>query len=688
MKLRAKTLLFTGTLFVILILAIFTMSQILFSNTFNVHEKQYTALEVRDVNYTLNNEIYNLKKTNIDWAEWDDAYSFVSGNNPDFASSSLLPETFTRLNLNLILFLDNDNRLVYGKAFDLERNQEINIPSGFYQNFTSSNIVTSSNDSEGQSGIIITQLGPMMVSSHPILTSSSTGPSQGTLIMGRLLNKAELARLSKLTNSSISVENYNNKNLPSDFQTARNALNNNNPIFVQALGPDDIAGYTYYNDIDGNPALILRSEIPRIIYQDYQSSIIYLILSLILMGLLFGVLTLYHLDKNLLNRLEKIVSGVVYIGKSEDLSKRVYDEGEDELSNLGKSVNTMLDSLETSKHQLKESEKRYRNIFENTGTLMIILDENLRVYLANKEFKNVFGYSDEDLKRDLKWDQLFTNQEEDLIVKYHEKLINKEELGPAPETCQLKYEDPSGNVRYFLATFKQIPGTFRILVSLIDVSDRKKAEDEIKASLKEKEALLREIHHRVKNNMQIISSLISLQTSEISDENMVKLYQETENRIHSMALVHENLYQSHDLSHINLSNYIENLVDDLVYSYEKDTFNIESVVEIPKIEVNLETAIPLGLIINELVSNSLKHAFTHGKGKIMVKILIEPSDNLILTVSDNGVGLPGDIDSIESLGLRLVKMLVKQLDGTLTIENKTGTKFKIKFKELDYNKRI
>lgn len=689
MKLRIKTLMLIGILFMTLILVLFVISQTIFLNTFNEHEKQYTSLEVTDVNYTLNNEISNLKKINMDWAEWDDTYSFVGGDYPGFVENNVLPETFERLNVNLILFLDKDRQIVYGKAVNLEENKEISFPSNLNRTLSSDDPLIGSNSSEGTAGIIITQYGPMIISSQPILTSSGDGPAQGTLIMGRFLGQTELNRLSNITNSSVSLEDYNDSNMPPDFQKARFSLTTTNPIFVQALGPNSIAGYISLNDIYGNPALILKTEIPRVIYQDYQGSIIYLIVSLILLGLLFGVLTLYYLDKNILNRLEKIVSGVVKIGETDDLSKRVYAEGDDELANLGRSINETFDSLEKSEYKLRESEERYRNIFENTGTSMLILDEDLNVFLVNKEFENVFGFFEKKLEAKMNWIDLIAYPDNDKIWNYHNKILNERKISKIPETYELELKNKRGEIGDFLATFNNIPNTERILVSLIDISDRKKAENEIKSSLKEKETLLREIHHRVKNNMQIISSLISLQSAEVSDEKLVSLYKETENRIHSMALVHENLYQSHDLSHIGLSQYVQNLVEDLIYSYGVSNA-IETEIEVPPIEVNLETAIPLGLIINEMVSNSIKHAFPDKKGKIMVKLEIDSDENLILMVSDDGVGLPkdSDIDSIKKFGLKLIQALIQQLDGKLTFESKNGTTFCIKFKELEYGKRF
>ena len=248
----------------------------------------------------------------------------------------------------------------------------------------------------------------------------------------------------------------------------------------------------------------------------------------------------------------------------------------------------------------------------------------------------------------------------------------------------------NGELRNFIATYDFIPGTMKSLISLIDITDRKRAEGLLKTSLKEKELLLREIHHRVKNSLQIISSLLSLQSAEIDNEEIIELYKESENRIHTIALVHENLYRSTDISHINFKNYIEILIEDIMQSYHVDRTRIITVLEVDDYELSIETAIPAGLIINELVSNSIKHAFKEGEhGKISI-VLERDVDHYSLTVKDSGRGLSDEVnyDNPVSLGLKLVNALVNQLDGELEVEIDSGTIFKIKFIELEYRDRF
>jgi len=208
----------------------------------------------------------------------------------------------------------------------------------------------------------------------------------------------------------------------------------------------------------------------------------------------------------------------------------------------------------------------------------------------------------------------------------------------------------------------------------------KNKQRKLEQSLQEKKVLLKEIHHRVKNNMQIISSLLSLQRGCVEGDETINVLRDSQGRVRSMAMIHENLYQSPTLSNINFKNYIKELVKVILISY--GCRDIEIMLEVENIRLDIDTAIPCGLIINELVTNSVKYAFPQGKGVINIK-LKSFQDELELIIADNGIGLPLDFDynKINTLGLQLVDSLVKQLNGQITIESNLGSEFKMKFKE-------
>jgi two-component sensor histidine kinase len=222
----------------------------------------------------------------------------------------------------------------------------------------------------------------------------------------------------------------------------------------------------------------------------------------------------------------------------------------------------------------------------------------------------------------------------------------------------------------------------RAIEYYVDITARKEIEDSLKTSINEKEALLKEVHHRVKNNLQIISSLLNLQARQITDKHYHDIFKENQNRIKSMVLVHEKLYQSKNLASIDPDNYIKSLVTYLFHAYGVSTENVALITDIKTEKINADTAIPYGIIINELVSNCLKHAFPPpqgGKPEIKIRIFTDKTNTTHLTVKDNGKGIPEqtDLENAGTLGLQLVNALVQQLGGTMKCSRNNGTTFDI-----------
>ena len=222
-----------------------------------------------------------------------------------------------------------------------------------------------------------------------------------------------------------------------------------------------------------------------------------------------------------------------------------------------------------------------------------------------------------------------------------------------------------------------------VLISYIDISERKLAEERIMASLREKEILLKEIHHRVKNNLQVVSSMLHLQTSYVHDEADRELFIESENRVKSMALVHEKLYQSGDLAKINFLQYVDDLVNSLISSYSLSPERVKIKVVVPDISMSIDKAVPCALILNELISNVFKHAFeTSSEGEALVSLTVAPDKHITLVVRDNGSGFPEgfSIEKATSLGLQLVQALAGQLKASIRVTNQNGACFELRWK--------
>ena len=323
---------------------------------------------------------------------------------------------------------------------------------------------------------------------------------------------------------------------------------------------------------------------------------------------------------------------------------------------------------------LRESQMRFRTLAEATAEGILIQDQGLIVD-ANQAFAKIFGYELEAVVGLSV--ATFLTPESSALADSHIQMNDEaafELTGVRRDGTVLPLE-----VRCRKSTYQ---GRNVRISAIRDITALKRSEEHIRASLQEKEVLLKEIHHRVKNNLQIISSLLNLQSQNLEDQAVLSIFRESQNRIESMALIHEKLYQSEDMARINASEYIYDLVSNLFYTYEVNTDAIALKLNADEIWLGLDTAIPCGLIINELVLNALKHGFPEGRtGEVCIHFGIKNSRSLMLSVSDNGIGLPKDLDyrNTDSLGLQLVNALTHQIEGIITINNDKGIQFEIVF---------
>jgi len=267
----------------------------------------------------------------------------------------------------------------------------------------------------------------------------------------------------------------------------------------------------------------------------------------------------------------------------------------------------------------------------------------------------------------------------DFILDHFKKNITE-----VPEPSECRIVTKSGDIKWIRSSGRPIFLNDKFLGVqgvMSDITDQKRTEAKIKASLREKESMMREIHHRVKNNLQIVSSLLRLQSRSIKSQTLKDTFEIAQNRIKSMALIHEVLYLSESLDRINFSEYIKRITNHLFTMFSRNAKKIQLELDVGEFYLDIDKAIPCGLIINELVSNAFKHAFPDGEsGKIHVK-LDNKLDRYTIVVKDNGIGIPDDVDigNTKTLGLQLVNDLVNQIDGSYEIQSDGGTVFKIAF---------
>ncbi len=388
---------------------------------------------------------------------------------------------------------------------------------------------------------------------------------------------------------------------------------------------------------------------------------------------------------------------IVEYGKAEEIEEKYIKDGEesfiktikipvkDEEGNIigVQGIFWDITGRKRAEEALRASEEKYRVVFETTGTAIVIVENDI-ISMVNTEFEKLSGYAKEEVEGKKSWRDFIIKEDLNRIERYYS--MYKISPSAVPDTYEVKARDRFGNIKDIFMRIALIPNTNKMVVSLLDVTEHKKAEENLRISFKEKEILLREVHHRTKNNLQVILSLLDLQSLTIGDKKMLGGIKDIQNRIRSISLVHEKLYQSKDLSNVNLKDYIKELANALLKSYEGSKHRISLILDIDNIFISLDTITTCGLIINELLSNSLKYAFPNNrKGKIKLSLHSKGDNEIELCISDNGIGLPEGLDfrNTRSLGLKLVQWLAEdQLEGKVILKRENGTEFLIKFKEL------
>ena len=334
--------------------------------------------------------------------------------------------------------------------------------------------------------------------------------------------------------------------------------------------------------------------------------------------------------------------------------------------------------------ELRKNEELYSKLVSTLPDIIVITDIEGNIQFVNNVGVRISGNPTAD---DLKGKSIFS-------------FIAPEDRARAVENARLRFEKtlPPAEYMFIDKDGHSFPfevngdvlhdpnGTpYGLVFACRDLTERKQTEAALRATLREKEVLFKELHHRVKNNMQVISSLLNHQARMIKDPDVLEMFQESQGRIRSMALVHEKIYRSQDLSSIDFADYIHGLVVQLFRSHQTRTGLIEFKPELEKILLNVSTAIPLGLIINELVMNVLKHAYPDGrKGELRIQLKRGEGENFALVVKDTGIGFPENLDfrKTETLGMQIVTMLVQQIGGTIALKKDGGTEFRIVFSEL------
>ncbi len=325
---------------------------------------------------------------------------------------------------------------------------------------------------------------------------------------------------------------------------------------------------------------------------------------------------------------------------------------------------------------LRESEERFRVIYESSPVGILSVDNRGKVIRSNRAFERIIGYREDELVR-MTFNEFTYPDDREIGMDALKNMI-----AGVSESARMekRYVRKDGSILWASLTVSAIRDSQGALLSTVsiveDITERKRAEELIVASLREKEILLKEVHHRVKNNLQVISSLLSLQADRLKDDQLKPILAESQGRVRAMALVHEKLYRSENLSKINFGDYLNTMTDDLYRSHGKTGVTIAMAME--PILLQIDLAIPCGLIVNELVTNALKHAFPDGRqGTVTVSLRRVGDASAELRVQDDGIGFPFEeaLNQKATMGMMLIDALAEQISGTVRIEKKNGTTF-------------
>ena len=378
----------------------------IFRDSYLKLERENLESDVNRVTNALSVTTNKLANDAQDWASWDDTYKFAQiGNtaygNEEYINNNFADDIFENKELNLIVILDKNGNIVYGKGYDLQNHQEIPIPQERYPYLSSRSLLSTSESSAGPSGIVLLADTPLLVSSQPILTSMFQGPSSGTLIFGIFMDSSFISELSQTTQTNINIWQENSTLIPDDIRKARDTLSLEGTYFTQPLNSNYAAGYTMIDDIFGKPAIILKATSSRDIYKQGQITVFFLLLTTAFGSILFSLLFVFIMRKTILKRLDALAYGVSVIGSTGDVSRLIslpppLWKGRDELSDLADNINNMVDKIKETGTKLTYQKYLFERLLLYSPAIILAVDENVNITLVNKAFCTLFDVREED----------------------------------------------------------------------------------------------------------------------------------------------------------------------------------------------------------------------------------------------------------------------------------------------------
>ncbi len=643
MKIHRKTGIVLAVTFLLVVAAVFIASRTILLDSYVKLDEESVHADVQRLNSAVENELSQMKTSSRDWSSWDDTYEFITNRDEDYITANLVDESFLNFSLNLMVFVNSSGEVVYSKAYDLQNEEEVAMPDSFQQHLYPADtaLLHLTDPSSTVTGILLLPEGPMLVSSNPILTSADQGPIRGALIWGRYLDETVIDALAAQTLLSLDIITFADGESLTNFPEIQQPLLEDT-IFVSPLSSESISGYSMMRDIYGEPALILKVDESRTIYQQGLTTVNYFLLLVVAVSLLFSALTYILIDKLILSRLSRLSAMVSDVGKKKGFSARLNLPGNDELSDLAAVMNNTFGELATYHQALADSEQKYSTLVERSTDGIIVIQDDLLKF-ANQKAAEITGFSVEEATG--KPFLTFISPEYRALAadSYKRRMAGEE----APSLYEIEVSSKGGRkiMMEVNANAIQYEGKPADLVILRDVTERKEREERL--MMTDRLASIGELAsgtaHELNNPLaSVIGFSQLLMKRDVPDD-----IKEDLGLIHSEAqrcanIVKNLLTFARKHTPIKQLSNVNNIIEDvlLLRAYEHKVNNIE--VErrfAPNLpEIMVDSFQMQQVFLNIIINAEYFMAQTHNKGRLT--ITTEELDNVIrISFADDGPGI-------------------------------------------------
>lgn len=682
-------MLIVGISGVLLTFALYYILSNIFLKSFQKLEYDYAESEMLSILDSFSGVLDELKGKSADWGVRDDSYNFVQSKDPKFIKSNLTDNTFLDLRLNHIALLNKKGELVYRHAHDLNLSKEVEFPKKLENLLQpgSSLLEHHGNLDSIHTGVVLLPEGILLIVTRPLVSSSKKGPIHGTLMFGRYLKETQLQQFSRLTQHVLTLQRLDDPNLPEDFKKADIYISSHQPIYVQILSPQVIAGYCEVNDIFGRPALIIRMDQPRAIYQQGLLTLRYLVLSLILAGVVFVVVGLFLLERFILAKLEVLNDEVLEIAKGGNFSGRVSLKGTDELAGFAKTLNAALEQLEQSQIEIKNSEEWFRILFEYAPDIIYLNDAEGMFIDANLKAQQLLHLPKDKIVGKSVVSLHLMNP--DFLLQLKEDKIQKN-VPLAREFIFLSSVDSQPvilEIQVFAITFK---GRSLVLNIARDITERKSLE-------KMKEEFLFTVSHELRTPLAISHAFLGnlkAGTAGLLNDKQGEILDTTIRNINRLTRLINDLLDFSRLESGKASLNRKATQLNLLLEESYASFREKSKEHHLEFGKNISENVPMIYVdsdmVIQVVFNLLDNAFRFAKSKVNLSCE-KGNDAIEVVVSDDGEGIPSDQLSLlfnkfkqidrpsggagykgTGLGLAICKEIIKLHQGKIWAESEVG----------------